>query len=241
MILYFLIPVLFLCSFIYIRQSLSVAIAFYAFTFLLEKKYFIYFLWMLLGCSFHYSCLIPFVCFFVIYLWGYLIKDYHLYILMGVTFIISRIGIIYLISFFLEDSHYLYYVSSKVIPVPLLKLLAINLMGVLVIKYFAERGFQYDWQRYLLLIYVCSILFLNIFSESGQLTRVYIYFRIFEIILVADILRHALKNKRFLLISFLCCFYFLPFFRAIKIDSESSLKDEFKLAPYRTLLLNYNK
>lgn len=234
---YFLVPVLFLCSFIYIRQSLSVAIAFYAFTFLLDKKYVIYFLWMMVGILFHYSCLIPFVVFFVIHTWGYSIKKNYLYILMGISFIISRVGIIYLMSLFLKDSHYLHYVSSKAIPVPLLKLIVINTMGILIISYFNKRGFQHDWKRYILIVYVFSIFFLNIFSESGELTRVYIYFRIFEIILVSDIIRYAIQNRRFLLISVICCFYFFPFFRAIKIDSESSLKDEFKLVPYRTLLL----
>lgn len=196
----------------YIRQCLSVAIAFYAFAFLLDKKYIIYFLWMVVGISFHYSCLIPFVVFFVIYTWGHSIKNYHLYVLIGISFIMSRIGIIHLISLLLKDSHYLYYVSSKAIPVPLLKLLVINVMGLLIINYFSQKGFQYNYQRYLLLLYVCFIILLNVFSESSDLTRIYIYFRIFEIILVADIVRYALLNKRFLLIGFICCFYFFFLF-----------------------------
>ncbi|MFH7017987.1 EpsG family protein [Flavobacterium sp. FlaQc-47] len=235
--LYFLIPVLFLCSFMYIRQCLSVAVAFYAFAFLLDKKYIIYFLWMVVGVSFHYSCLIPFVAFFVIHRWGHSIKNYHLYMLIGISFIMSRIGIIDLISLFLKDSHYLYYVSSKAIPVPLLKLLVINVMGLLIINYFSKKGFQYNYQRYLLLLYVCSILFLNIFSESRDLTRIYIYFRIFEVILVADIIRYGLDNRKLILIGFMCCFYILPYYRALEIDSESSLKDEFKFIPYKSLLL----
>ncbi|MDR7208979.1 EpsG family protein [Flavobacterium piscis] len=237
LMLYFLIPVLFLYSFTYIRQYLSVTIAFYAFTFLLERKYFIYFLWMLVGVSFHYSCLIPLVIFLLVFLWGDYMKNYHLYILMGISFVISQIGFIYWASLLLKDSHYLYYVSNKeAVPVPLLKLLIMNIMGILVINYFNKKKFQYDYQRYLLLLYVCSIFFLNLFSESTELTRIYIYFRIFEIILVADIIRYALLNRRFWLISFMCCFYFLPYFRAIQINSGSACKDEFKLIPYKSLL-----
>ncbi|OUL63010.1 EpsG family protein [Flavobacterium sp. AJR] len=242
LVLYFLIPVLFLHSFTYIRQYLSVTIAFYAFTFLLDKKYFIYFLLMLLGISFHYSCLIPFVFFFIVYVWGDSVKNKHLYILMGVSFIISQIGIIYWLSLLFKNSHYLFYVSSKfAVPVPLLKLLVINTMGVLVINYYRKKGFQNNHQKYLLLLYVCSIFFLNVFSESIELTRVYIYFRIFEIILVADIIRYGLLNKRFWLIIFICCFYLLPYYRAIKINSESVLKDEFKFIPYKSLLLKTDK
>lgn len=239
LVLYFMIPVLFLYSFTYIRQYLSVTISFYAFTFLLDRKYFLYFLWMAVAISFHYSCLIPFVIFPLVYRWEDSIKNYHLYILIVVSFIVSRIGIIYWLSLFFKDSHYLYYVSSKsVVAVPLLKLLVINVVGFLVINYFDKKGFHQDYQKCLLLLYVCSILFLNLFSESTELTRVYVYFRIFEIILVADILRYALGNKRFWLLGFLCCFYLFPYFRAIKIDSESAVKQELKLIPYKTLLFN---
>lgn len=237
LLLYFLVPVLFLYSFTYVRQYLSVTIAFYAFTFLLEKKYLIYVLLMILGISFHYSCLIPFIVFFLVYVYSDFVKNQNLYLLIGISFIISRIGIIYWASLLLKDSHYLYYVSNTfAVKVPFLKLLVLNIMGLLVIKYFEKNGFQNNYQKKLLLLYICSIIFLNTFSESTELTRIYIYFRIFEIILVADIIRYAIKNKKTWLIGFMCCFYILPYFRAIKLDSESILKDEFKFTPYKTLL-----
>lgn len=239
LVLYFLIPVLFLYSFTYIRQYLSVTIAFYAFTFLLDKKYFIYFLLMFLGISLHYSCLIPFVVFPLVYMTRDFIKEYHLYLLLGISFIISQIGIIHWLSLILKDSHYLFYVSDKTtIAVPLFKLLVINVLGVFVLRFFYKKGFENENQRYLLLLYICSIFFLNLFSESIELTRIYIYFRIFEIILVANIIYFALQNRRLWLMGFLCCFYLLPFFRAIKIDSDSEVKDENKLIPYKSLLLN---
>lgn len=237
LVLYFLIPVLFLYSFTYIRQCLSVTIAFYAFTFLLDKKYFIYSLLMILGISLHYTCLIPLIVFFLVYTWGDFINKNHLYVLMGISFIISQIGLIHWLSLLLESSHYLFYVSlESVVAVPLLKLLVINVMGILVVNFFYKKGFQNLNQRYLLLLYVSSILFLNLFSESRELTRIYIYFRIFEIILVADIIRYSLINKRKLLIFFVCCFYMLPYFRAINFDSKS-VENKFKFIPYRSLLL----
>jgi hypothetical protein len=236
LVLYVLIPVLFLYSFTYIRQFLSVTIAFYAFSFLLDKKYVNYFLLMFLGVSIHYSCLIPFLVFLIVYKWGFFVKSYHLYLLMGVTFIIGQVGIIHWLSLFFKDSHYLYYVSNKfAVVVPLLKLLVINAMCFLVINYYNKYGFQYPNQKYLLVLYVCSILFLNLFSESRELTRLYIYFRIFEIILVAEIIYATLKNKRFWFIGFVCCFYLLPYFRAITIDYERGPKN-LKLIPYKSIL-----
>ncbi|WP_280115306.1 EpsG family protein [Flavobacterium fluviatile] len=238
LVLYFMIPVLFLYSFTYIRQFLSVAIAFYAFSFLLEKKYWRYFLLMLLGISIHYSCLIPFVVFMAVFKWGEIIKIRHLYLLMGISFVISQIGIIHLLSFLFKDSHYLFYVSSKfAVPVPLMKLVVLNLMGLIVLWYYEKFGFKFSHQKYLLLIYISSILFLNIFSESTELTRIYIYFRIFEILLVSEIILYALLNKKFWMISFICCFYIYPFFRAIKIDGDNQIYEEQKLVPYKSILL----
>lgn len=236
LVLYLLIPVLFLYSFTYIRQFLSVTIAFYAFSFMLEKKYLGYFLFMFVGISLHYSCLLPFVFFLIVFILGKDVKSKHMYLLMGITFILSQIGIIYWLSLFFKGSHYLFYISNEfTVKVAFLKLLAINTMGFLVINYYDKNGFQYSNQKYLLLLYVCSILFLNLFSESTELTRLYVYFRIFEIILVAEIIYAALKNKRFWFIGFVCCFYLLPYFRAITIDSERGPQN-LKLIPYKSLL-----
>ena len=236
LVLYVLIPVLFLGSFTYIRQLLSVAIAFYAFSFLLDKKYLNYFLLMFVGVSIHYSCLLPFFFFLIVYKWGEGINSCHLYVLMGITFIFGQIGVIHWLGLLFKDSHYLFYVSTKfAIVTPLLKLLVINTMGFLIICYYDKCGFQHPHQKYLLLLYVCSILVLNLFMESVELTRLYIYFRIFEIILVAEIFRAALVKKRFWLIGFVCCFYLLPYFRAIHIDYKMEHKKS-KLTPYKSLL-----
>lgn len=236
MVLYILIPVLFLYSFTYIRQFLSVTIAFYAFSFLLDKKYLNYFLLMFVGVSIHYSCLLPFIFFLIMYKWGSFIKSHHLYLLMGFTFIMGQVGIIHWLSLLFKDSHYLFYVSNEfAVAVPLLKLLVINIMVFLIINYYDRHGFQHPNHKYLLLVYVCSILFLNLFSESTELTRLYIYFRIFEIILVSEIIYAALKNKRFWFIGFVCCFYLFPYFRAISIDYETA-PENLKLIPYKSLL-----
>lgn len=236
LMLYFMVPVLFLYSFTYVRQILSVTIAFYAFSFLLEKRYWIYFLLMALGISIHYSCLIPFIIFIIIFKWGDFIKIHYLYLGLVISFIISQIGIIHVFSFFFKDSHYLFYVTKEfAIPVPLMKLLVLNLMGLLVIWYYNEHGFFSLFQKSLLLAYIASIILLNMFSESKELTRIYIYFRIFEILLVAEIIRMALINKKILLMVFICLFYIGPFFRAIKFDFEKG-PENLKLIPYKTIL-----
>lgn len=237
LVLYFLIPVLFLYSFSYIRQFLSVAIAFYAFGFLLDKKYVSYFLLMLLGVSIHYSCLIPFIVFIIVYLFEAQIKFKYLYIVLSMSFILSQFGIINLLSLLFKNSHYSFYVSNTfAVPVPILKLLAFNSVGVFVICYYGRNGYKYDSQKYFLILYITSIIILNLFSESTELTRLYIYFRIFEILLVAEIIHQSLRKRKYVLMIFICCFYILPFFRALKIDYENAPKN-LKLIPYKSILL----
>jgi hypothetical protein len=242
LVLYFMIPVFFLYSFTYIRQFLSVTIAFYAFSFLLDKKYWIYFSLMATGILIHYSCLIPCVVFLIVFKWSEYIKIRYLYVLIGISFVISQIGVIHLLSLLFKNSHYLFYVSDKyAVPVPFFKLIVLNFMGLIVLWYYEKFGFQFLHQKSLLLAYLFSIIFVNMFSESTELTRIYIYFRIFEILLVSEIIFYALLNKKFWLISFISCFYILPFFRAIKIDGEKQIYQELKLVPYKSLLLKKNR
>jgi hypothetical protein len=240
LILYFLIPVLFLQSFTYIRQFLSVTIAFYAFSLLLERKYLSYLLLMMLGIVIHYSCLIPFIVFFIIFRWAEFLKISYLYVLMGASFIISQVGFISLLSILFKNSHYFYYVSECVNPVPLAKLLILNIVGLTVIWYYNKYGFQLLHQKYLVTTYICSIIIINLLSESVPLTRIYIYFRIFEIILVSEIIYHTLIKRKIVLLSFLCCFYLFPFFRAITIDKETA-PENLKLIPYKSLLFKDQK
>jgi hypothetical protein len=238
LLFYILIPSLYLTSFTLIRQSFSIAISFYAFHYLLERKYLYYFIFMFIGISIHYSCIIPLLVFLLVFKWGNLIKIRNLYVFMCLSFIIGQIGIIQWLSIFFKNSHYLYYVSSKYSnAVPLLKLLAMNAMGCLVIYYYSKFGFRNSNQKYFLLLYVCSILFLNVFSESTELTRIYIYFRFFEILLVAEIIYNTSGKKRFYLVVFLSFFYLFPFFRAVKIDYEKA-PEILKMTPYKSLLIN---
>lgn len=235
--LFIFIPVLFLYSFALIRQILSVTIALYAFSFLLEKKYLIYFLLMFVGVSIHYSCLVPFFVFLFIFKYVNFFEKRILYLLMGLSFLISQIGIVHLLSSFLNNYHYLYYVSNEtIVAVPLMKLVMINVMGFIVIYYYEKYKFQCNHQKYLLLAFIFSILFLNLFAESIDLTRIYIYFRIFEVIIVSEIIRFALLNKRKWLLGYISVFYVVPFFRAIIID-YNMVPNTLKFIPYKSLLI----
>lgn len=113
LILYFLIPSLFLTSLTLIRQSLAVAISFYAFSFLMDRKFLTYMLFMLLAISIHYSALLPFLVFPFINKFGNYVKISYLYLFIILSLIIGQIGILDYISGLFKDSHYKYYLSKK--------------------------------------------------------------------------------------------------------------------------------
>ncbi len=237
LVLYLLIPSLFIGSFTLIRQLLAVALAFYAFAFLLEKKKGPFFILMAVAVSFHYSALVPLVVFLVVYQWGNRIAPQHLYWLLAVTFCIGQLGVIALLSGLLEGSHYHFYVAQQfAVPVPFLKLAIFNTMGILVIFFYNQKGFPVPNRNPVLVLYIVGIGFLNAFAESSDLTRLYIYFRIFEIILMADIMYWLLAKKRHVLLGLVCCFYILPYFRAIKMDYETG-PEGLKMIPYKSLLV----
>lgn len=234
--LYFLIPSLFLTSFTLIRQSLAVAISFYAFSFLVDRKFLVYTIYMLLAISIHYSALLPFLVFPFLYKYSKYVKINYIYIVIIISFIIGQVGILSYISDFFIGSHYYFYVSKEtIISASLLKLLILNVTGTFVI-YFYSNFILESKRKILLYVYMFSLIALNLSSESIHLTRLYTYFRIFEIILMVDIIYLSLLKKSYVLISGICLFYFLQYFNALIVDYEKG-PTGYKMIPYKSLLI----
>lgn len=240
LLLYILIPSMFLYSFTIIRQFLSVAIAFYAFSFLLEKKYYFYIFFMFLGFSIHYTCIIPFVLFAIVKFYCPVIKLKHLLLFMFITFVISQIGIIHLFSLLLGSNHFSYYVSKEFsVSVPILKLLALNFIAFIVIVYYILYDFKTDIDKFFLVLYILAISLLNLFSESIGLTRIYIYFRIFEILVIGELFKVAFQKKKYILLTvFVFGYYVVPFFKTIIYEFENG-SNGCRLIPYKNIIWSY--
>lgn len=235
--IYLLVPILFLSSFTYIRQSLSVSIAFYAFSFLLNRQYFKYIVLMLIGVSIHYSCFIPFVLFFLIYKLEKFITIKKLLILIVLSFVTGQIGVIHLLGAIMKNTNYMFYVSNDfIVAVSFLKLIGLNALAIFILWFYENFNYKNIYLKYLLAAYISSVIILNVFCESTDLTRIYMYFRIFEIILISDIIyRLILQNKKiFLIIIF--CFYLFSFFRALKVDYYTTT-EKLRFIPYKSLLI----
>ncbi|MEP6803979.1 MAG: EpsG family protein [Flavobacterium sp.] len=241
LLFFIMIPGLYLTSFTILRQFFSVAICFYSFSFLINKKYIQYFLLMFIGLSIHNSCLIPFILFLIVFRYGNQIKINYLYGIMFFSFLFSSLGFFHFFHFFFDKSRYLYYFSNQNELVNIWKIIVLNFEGILILYYFKINKYTYSYQHYLVVLYSFSIVFLNLFSNNADLTRIAIYFRIFEIIIVSDLIFSQANNNRKILFSFFYTLYFLSFLNALKKDLEFEDVNMSKLIPYNNILLSSSK
>lgn len=239
LLLYILLPSLYLSSLVFVRQSFSVAISFYAFYYLINKRYLIYFVLMFIGISIHNSCLIPFVVFLLIATFIDTIKIKHLIFLLIISLILSMFDFIRIFSVLFKETRYAFYFSNQRIPVNNLKLIILNCVSIFVLFHFDKLKETYAYQKYILILYVFSVVLINVFSPLNELSRIYIYFRIFEIIVVADLIFLASNQKRILFFSFFFVLYFGSFLNALKKDFESR-ENMCKFIPYNNILWSSN-
>ena len=235
LLFYILIPSLYISSFTFVRQSFSVAISFYSFYYLINRKYLVYFLLMFIGISIHNTCLIPFVVFIFIFRYIDKIKVNHMCILLIGTFVLSTLNFVEVFSILFDKTRYEYYFSNKRIPVNIFKLIVLNIVCFFTLYYYQKYRIKNLYKQYFLVLYVISIAFINILSSSIDLSRIYTYFRIFEIIVVADLIFSETNRKRICLFSFFYILYFTAFLNGLKIDSKIPYENIPKFIPYRSI------
>ncbi|AWG21434.1 hypothetical protein FFWV33_07760 [Flavobacterium faecale] len=216
LLFFIIIPSLYLASFTLIRQSFSVAISFYAFNFLLNKKYLIYVVLMFIGISIHRTCFVPFFLFYMVYHYADKIKFEFLGICMILSFILAKLQFISIFGKLFENMRYSYYFSDQQMPVDILKIIVLNLVAFFILFYYKKHGFSHPYQKYFLILHCCSIIILNLLSEHSDLTRIYVYFRIFEIVIISDLLIEEVKKRRYFLFFFFVLLNIGTFLFALK-------------------------
>lgn len=236
LLFYILIPSLYLTSFTLIRQSFSVVISFYAFYYLINKKYLIYLLLMLFGVSIHKSCFIPFILFYLVFKFADRIKVVHMYGLIICSFLLSRFDFVQVFKILFEKSRYLYYFSNPDLQVDFFKIVIMNLEGIFFLYYFQKLKNKYPYQKYILILYCFSIIFTNFFCKNSDMSRIATYFRIFEIVVLADLIFLENNRKRIVVFLFFYGLYFSAFLIGLKKDSEIQNKDMPRFIPYKNIL-----
>lgn len=235
LLFFFLIPELYLCSFNLIRQSFSVCISFYAFYFLINKKYFIFALLMFLGISVHNSAILPLLVFLLVFKYADLIKSKHIVLLLIGSLALSYLHIIEIFESLFRNTRYSYYFESPRVSVSIFKTVVLNSIAFFVLFHYEKMKEKYDYQKYILLLYFCSVILMNLFNTFANVERLTYFFKIFEIIVVADLIFLMVKENRVWLFSCFFVYYLSSFAHTLNKDLE--IKSSSKLIPYQTFLL----
>jgi len=242
LLFYILIPTLFLTSLNLVRQSFSVSISFYAFYYLLNKRYLVFSILMLIGISIHNTCLIPLIAFIFVFKFVDEIKKKHLLILLIVSFFMAMLDCVRIFAAFFENTRYAFYFSNEQIPVNFFKIIILNCLSLLILFFYYDKlKIVSTYQKYLLVLYFLSVVLINILSPFNDLSRIYTYFRVFEIIIVTDLIFLETNRKRVFLFSFFSFFYLSTFLIALKKDSEIQSQNRPKFTPYNNILWSFNK
>jgi len=232
--IFLLIPGMFLISLNTLRQSLAVSICFFAFYYLIQKKPLVFFALMLLGLSIHNTVLLPLVLFVIAFLFADKIKPSHILILLGVSLVLSRLEFVHFFSSYFKETRYAYYFLTKRDPVDPLKLIALNAVALFVLFHFEKMKTSYPNQKYFMVLYFLSIIITNFFSLYGEMSRFAYYFKIFEIIVIADIIFVVSKEIRVWVLAVFSVYYLSSFVYTLHIDLEKDYKC--KLVPYKNVL-----
>jgi hypothetical protein len=234
-VLFLLIPGFFLNTLTIMRQELAIAVAFYAFSFLRDKEFSKYLFLMLLAFSIHYSVALVFFTHLIVWRYAAKVKFnfYYILVLFSMFFLTFNIGNV--VYFFAKGARYEFYQTGE--SVSLLKILILNSLGLIYI-YFSPRIIKKDQNNiYIVALFVAGLVYLNIFSSVIALSRFSYYFKIFEIILVAELLFIMDKKVRVLVLIFLVAFYFILFIAALKTDmSAKEVANNF--IPYKNIFLS---
>ena len=236
-LLYLLIPSLFLNSFSVIRQGIAMVILFYGLYYITVKidrrKYLLI---GLIAFLFHYSSIFVVITYlsleyffnrtysWIVYMVGIVISMF-LYVLHVGRFAISMIP-----GHFSAYTQYDYKVS-------ILKLLIVNAFFIFLMlqkKQFVKTRFQ----RYALNSMFLATMIFNIFADLVFVTRIAQYFTIVEIVLVPMYIFsfNSKIKKQFMLVLFLA-YYLLNFNYALYRDQANNNNDIHALIPYRNYLL----
>lgn len=233
---YFLIPELYLGSFNLIRQSFSVGISFYAFYFLINKKYFVFAFLMFLGISIHYSAILPLLVFILVYKLASQINSKHIALMLLGSLVLSQLNFIQIFEFLFKNTRYIYYFDSPRVNVSLFKTLVLNGVALFVLFHFEKMKNKYPIQKYIMVLYFCSVIFMNLFNTFANIERLTYFFKIFEIIVIADLIYLGAKERKQWLLSCFYIYYLSAFIHTLNKDIQ--IKSTSKLIPYQTFILN---
>jgi hypothetical protein len=187
-----------------------------------------------MAAGFHYSSLLS-IPFFLWSLQAKNIKKWMYFVILAAGVVLSKINLVSIIfTVLLGSTRYVAYATYDDGGVSFFKILVLNFFVFILLLFFYKKIPRNIKEMYFFT--VLSTVIVTVFGSVSAVTRFSYYFRIFEIILIADVI-YLIKNKdiRLFVIVFLVLGYYgFMFFNALLVDLKS---DSFpKLTPYSTFL-----
>lgn len=231
-VIFLLIPGLFLNSLTIIRQSLAMMFLFNAYRYLFEKRYRPFCGWVFLAVLFHYSALIVLPIFWL----ATKLERKAIWVLaLGVplSLILARLNVVgMIIGAVLGSSKFAVYLGMDDGGTNLVKLIVLNLSVIPYIFFYRRMD---PLNRSLLVLVVFGLMLLNVFANVAAITRIGYYFKIFEIVLLANVVSYFKKGASQVLFCVLLFFYFFTmFYSSLKFD-YTGVNEYPKLTPYKTI------
>jgi len=231
-LIYLMIPGLYLNSLSIVRQGIAIAILFYGYHFLRDKKYPRFFLTAAVATIFHYTSLFT-VPFFLISLKADKIKPFMYFMLIVLSIVMSRLNIKNLLfTYLLGSTRYIAYAAYQDEGISFFKVLVLNAVNIALLLYYRKMNTG-DKQMFFLVALATA--FVTMFSDVGAITRFSYYFRIFEAALVANVLYMTGKKHTKILAIVVIILGYYGFMFMNSVYHDSTLASFPKLTPYKTM------
>jgi len=233
LLLYIMIPGLYLNSLTIIRQSLAMAILFYGYSYYLKNKRIKFFAFALIAFLFHYSAILAFIIIVIVH--KIKTSKTRLYFILGGSLLIGISGLLNKLLIGIADSGYLDYFNDTG-NANIIKLIVINAFMIYVIFNKNELVKYRKVNESYIKIIVIGTAIINLFSALPFVTRLALYLKIYEIIVISDLF--YIKRKKLITIIFIA-FYISMFifclYTDMNLNSHGYPTELTKLIPYRTI------
>jgi hypothetical protein len=233
---YLIFPYFSLYSFIFIRQYFAMSIVFWSFQFLLKNKFWQYTLVILIGSLFHYSSLLAGLLVFGLFYISKIVTKKQILFFLVISLPFAFINWFQFFGSFFEGTKYEgYFLTKNMIPVNYIKLVLFNIEALFILYFYDELIKLKPLNKYFIVLAMFAFILANIFASVNHLLRFSLYFKFFELIVLADI---AYLNRKKIFVTPLIALYGLSlFFNGLWYDYKTPGKHT-KLVPYKNILFN---
>ncbi len=233
---YLIFPYFFLYSFIFMRQYFAMAIVFWSFQFLIKNKFRQYTLVILIGSLFHYSCLLAGLLVFGLFYISKIVTKKQILFFLVISLPFAFINWFQFFGSFFEGTKYEgYFLAKNMIPVNYIKLILFNIEALFILYFYDELIKLKPLNKYFIVLAIFAFILANIFASVNHLLRFSLYFKFFELIVLAEIA--YLNRKRIFVVPLIALYGLSLFFNGLWYDYKTPGKHT-KLAPYKNILFN---